>query len=164
MTRKNVVAQFLGTLTMLVILSQQGALAQQEHQRMSGSQMDTTRQHGMMMSHEMMQEMQKHRTECQQLNRSSDSALTEIRAVRNSNDPKKLQAALRAAESSLTRVRDHTANCMKMMQNMQGGSQMQRGGRMMEHERMRDSMIMRHPGMRDSMQKMPMDSTMMQKY
>ena len=144
MIRTRSVALLAGILTVLLFVTQQPLLAQQEHGSMSGMSKDTTGQHGMMMSHQMMQQME-------QDNRSTEAALKEVKAAKTSDDPKVLHSALEKAEKALSQVHEHMKSHMSMMQKMHKDGTMQGGGQMMQHE------------MKDSMKNMPMDSTHMQK-
>lgn len=148
MIRTRFVTLLAGILTMLLLVAHQSVFAQHERGNMSGMSKDTTGQHGMMMSHQMMQQME-------QDNRSTEAALKEIRAAKSSDDPKELHSVLDKAEKALTQVHQHMKSHMSMIKQMHEGGTMQGGGDMMQHN-MKD-------GMKDSMKNMPMDSTHMQK-
>lgn len=144
MVRTKSVTLLAGILTVLLFVAQQPIFAQHEHGSMSGMSKDTTDQHGMMMSHQMMQQME-------QDNRSTEAALKDIRTAKTSDDPKVLHSALDKAEKALSQVHEHMNSHMSMMQKMHKGGTMQGSGNMMHHD------------MKDSMKNMPMDSTQMQK-
>jgi hypothetical protein len=100
------------------------------------SKKDTTSQHGMMMSHAMMQEMSKVRGKCQETDRSAGTALSDLRAVKSSDDPKVLRPALDKAEKQLSEIQVNMTACLKRMNEMHASGQMQGGSHMKDMEHM----------------------------
>ena len=92
---------FMGTLlvTALVVAQQPG---------MSGHMSMET----------MMQECQTH---CQETTASIDQMMTTMSQAQQSNDPAHMREALTQAQKPLAAMKDHMAQCMSMMQQMQGG-------------------------------------------
>jgi hypothetical protein len=73
---------------------------------------------GHMSMETMMRECQAH---CQETTASIDQMMTTMNQAQQSNDPTQMREALKQAQKPLAMMKDHMAQCMSMMQQMQGG-------------------------------------------
>ena len=73
---------------------------------------------GPMSMETMMRECQTH---CQETTASIDHMMSTMSQAQQSNDPTQMREALAQAQQPLATMKDHMAQCMSMMQQMQGG-------------------------------------------
>ena len=117
---------------MLLFMFSQKSLAQPQPGTMPGAQRDTTTHRGMMMSSPIMGEV---REDCQKSKQSAGTALSAIRAAKNSSNPKVLKDALDKAEQELAEIQSNMTSAMNKMGSMRGSRNTQGGTQGMQQQR-----------------------------